>query len=156
MMKHNRNRGQMRVVEVILASFIIIAALSFVNFLAISPTSPKYEAAELEKLGYSVLLNLDRQVILPRFVYGAEWENLTAALRVSLPLDVYFNLTVYDLNGKGINDKGISYGEVSVFATSKNVASVTYGLAGYPIKINATHYKTSYDPRVLILQLVRG
>ena len=155
MTKHNRNKGLMRVIEVILASFIIVVALSFVNFLAIVPTSPKYEATELEKLGYNVLLDLDKQVILPRCVYNAEWENLTVALRVSLPLDVYFNMTIYYLNGTEINNRRISYGENSAFANSMNVASVTYGLAGYPIKINATQYEANYDPRILSLQLTR-
>jgi hypothetical protein len=152
----NGNKGQMRIVEVILASFVIVFALSFANILAIVPTSPKYEATELEKLGYNVLYDLDKQGLLPRFVYNGEWENLTAALRVSLPLDVHFNMTIYYLNGTKVAHKLIFYGDVTTFITSKNVASVTYGLVGCPIKINATHYQASYDPRILILQLTRG
>jgi hypothetical protein len=141
---------------VILASFVIVFALSFANILAIVPTSPKYEATELEKLGYNVLYDLDKQGLLPRFVYNGEWENLTAALRVSLPLDVYFNMTIYYVNGTKVAHQQIFYGDITTFAISKNVASVTYGLAGHLIKINATQYEANYDPRILILQLTRG
>jgi len=152
----NGNKGQMRVIETILASFVIIFALSFVNIFAVAPTSPKYEATELEKLGYNVLHDLDKQGLLACFVYYEEWDNLEAALRVTLPLDVYFNMTVYDLNGNKVNDIPVCYGDPETFATSKVVASVTYGLTGSPIKINATQYQANYDPTILNLQLVRG
>ena len=138
--------GQMRVIEVILASLVIVFALSFANLFAVTPTSPKYEVTELEKLGYNVLYDLDKQGLLPRFVYSEDWSNLKAALRISLPIDVYFNLTVYDLNRTQINDTPIFYGDASAFENSKNVASVTYGLVGHD----------SYNPRILVLQLVRG
>ena len=156
MMKNRRNTGQVRVVEVILASFMIMIALSFVSFFAVNPESSSYEPAELEKLGYSVLLDLDRQLVLPSFIYGAEWGNLTAAIRVCLPVNVYFNLTVCGLDGIQINNLRISNGENSVFASSKNIASVTYGLTGFSEKVNGTQYNMNYDPRILILQLVRA
>ncbi len=155
-MKANDNKGQMRIVEIILASFVIIFALSFANILAITPTSPKYEATELQKLGYNVLHDLDDQELLARFVYNREWDNLKAALSVLLPLDVYFNLTVYDLNVTKLNDVGIFYGNLQALTTSKNIASVAYGLVGYSTRVNATYYQSSYDPRILVMQLTRG
>jgi len=147
----------MRVIETILASFIIVFALSFANILAITPTSPKYEVTELEKMGYNVLHDLDKQGLLARFVYNEEWDNLKAALRVMLPLDVYFNMTVYDMHGIEVNDATIFYGGSETFTTSKNIASVTYGLIGYPKRNETTgNYQAIYDPRILILQLARG
>jgi hypothetical protein len=148
--------GQMRVVEVILASFVIMFAVTFANIFAITPTSPKYEATELQKLGYNVLHELDDKGILAYFVYEEQWENLTAALRVLLPLDVYFNLTVYDLKGAKINGLEILYGKRETFTFSKNIASVTYGLIGYIKGVNSTYYQAIYNPRILIMQLVRG
>jgi hypothetical protein len=156
------NKGQMRVIETILASFIIVSALSFVNIFAITPTSQKYEVTDLEKMGYSLLHDLDQHGLLARFVYNGEWdnrewENLKAALRVSLPLDVYFNMTVYNLNYTKVTNATIFYGDPEIFATSKNVASVTYGLIGYPKRNQTTgNYQAIYDPRILILQLARG
>jgi len=151
-MKATANKGQMRVVEVILASFIIMFAITFANIFAVTPTSPKYGATELEKLGYNALLDLDKQGLLTAFVYRKDWNNLTAALKVVLPMDVYFNLTIYYLNGTIVNkEKQIFYGNIETFFTSKNVASVTYCLSGY-----YTKGKAIYDPRVLVLRLVRG
>ncbi|MEM1551195.1 MAG: hypothetical protein QXH03_00805 [Candidatus Bathyarchaeia archaeon] len=143
--------GQMRIVEVILASFVIIFAIFFVNIMAITPTSPKYEVTELEKMGYNVLYDLDKQGLLATFVYAENWSDLQAALRVLLPLEVHFNLTIYYINGTVANASPIFYGSLDTFYTSKNVASITYGLCGY-----STTSKAVYDPRILVLQLARG
>lgn len=152
----NKNKGQMRVLEAILASFIIIVALSFVNFFAVNPSSQKYEASDLEKSAYNALHDLDLQGLLARFVYNEEWENLTAALSVVLPSDSYFNLAVKDLNGVTINDVPISYGDNSIFEKSKAVSSVTYALVDFPSKIAPFGSNSNYLPRLLSLQLVRG
>ncbi len=153
MIRIKHTKGQMRVIEAILASLIIVASISFANVLATIPTSPKYELTELEKLGYNVLHDLDKQGLLPRFVYNRQWGNLTAALGVSLPLDVYFNLTIYHLDGTRVSHPLIVYGGGETFKTSKNIASVSYGLIGL---YNGTTCQADYDPRTLILQLARG
>lgn len=147
MRKASNKRGQMRIIEALLASFIILFAITFVNIFATTPTSQTYEAGELEKVGYNVLHDLDEKNLLPRFVYNQEWPNLTAALMVSLPTDVYYNLTVYDLEGNIINPASIKYGSSQVFSESTHVASVTYIIPGY---------QSHYDPKILVLQLVRG
>lgn len=139
--------AQMRVIETILASFIIVFALSFVNMFAIVPTSPKYELTDLEKMGYSALHDLDQNGLLASFIYNEEWENVTAALNVMLPVDLYFNMTVYDLDGTVVNNAKIFYGDQETFGASNNIASVTYVLVGYG---------ATYKPRILILQLARG
>ena len=166
-MRRNRGtKGMMRIVEVIMALFIMVFALSFANLLSITPASPKYEATELEKLGYNVLHDLDKQGLLSRFVYGIngvpEWSNLTAALRVNFPLNVYFNLTVSQLDKvfdgdmtnftyPQVNPSPIVYGENDTFLLSNEVASITYTLVGYP-----TQSQYVYSPRILTLELSRG
>lgn len=145
------NKGQMRVIEVILASFIIVFALSFANILAVTPTSSKYVATELEKMGYNALFDLDKQGLLASFVYNKKWADLYAALRVLLPSEVHFNLTIYYLDGTKANDATpIFYGDANTFSASKNIASVTYSLSGY------SENKIQYDPRILVLQLATG
>jgi len=140
-------RGQMRVVEAIMASLIVVFAVAFIDLFAVTPVSPKYESSELEKIGYNVLHDLDEERLLARFVNNAEWANLTSALAASLPTDVYFNLTVYDVAGRVVNSQPIGYGTSRVFSNSTYVASVTYVVPGYQLV---------YRPRVLVLQLVRG
>lgn len=141
------SRGQMRVVEAILASLIVIFAVAFLYVFAAAPYSQTYETGDLEKIGHNVLHDMDEQRLLARYVYNSEWVNLTAALMVSLPTDVYFNLTVCDINSVPINPVLIQYGAPQVFASSKAVASVTYVVSSY---------KMNYNPRILVLQLVRG
>ena len=140
-------RGQMRVIEAIMASLLIVFAVVFVDLFAVTPVSPKYESGELEKIGFNVLHDLDEQELLSRFVGNGEWANMTLALAASLPTDVYFNLTVYDTVGNVVNSVPICYGTSRVFSNSTYVASVTYVVPGY---------RMLYRPRVLVLQLVRG
>ena len=153
-MKNRNKKAQIRVLETILASFVMMVALSFVNIFATNPTSPKYEATELQKVGYNVLHDLDEQGLLARFVYNGEWNNLRAALRVTLPTDVYFNTTVYDLSNRKLDDATVFLGDSQIFTNSKNVVSVTYGLVG-STKVGAA-YQAVYDPRIVILWLTRG
>lgn len=153
-MRRLRNtKGQMRVVETILASFIIVGALSFVNFLAVSPTSSGYEMTDLEKMGYSALIDLDQQGLLIPLVYNQRWSDLRTILKITMPNDVYFNMTIYTVSGLKLGselnstpDSQILYGDLATFSDAKNIASVTYCLVG----------ETDYDPRILVLQLSRG
>jgi len=146
MRKTKKTKGQMRLVEALLASFIILVAITFLNVFAVTPLSPTYEPSNLEKMGNNVLHDLDEKGLLCRFVYNEDWGTLTMALMVSLPPEIYFDLTVYYLNWTVINNETILYGDIEVFETSSYIASVTYIVPGYP---------TDYDPRILVLQLVR-
>ncbi len=145
--KANSSKGQMRVIEAIIASLIVVSAVMFLYAYAAVPSSQTYETSELEKIGHNILHDIDEQQLLTRYIYNSEWANFTAALTVSLPTDVYFNLTIYDINGNTINHPLIQYGSSQLFTTSKAVASVTYIVSGYQI---------DYNPRILVLKLVRG
>jgi len=140
-------KGQMRVIEAIMASLIVIAAVVFLYVFAAAPSSPPQEASELEKIGHNVLHDIDEQRLLARYIYNAEWTNLTAALLVSVPTNVYFNVSIYDINGRPISHPLMQYGNQQFFTTSKATASVSYIVPGYLL---------SYNPRILVLQLVRG
>jgi len=146
MRKTKKTKGQMRLVEALLASFIILFAITFLNVFAVTPLSPTYEPSNLEKMGNNVLHDLDEKGLLCRFVYNEDWGTLTMALMVSLPPEIYFDLTVYYLNWTVVNNETILYGDIEVFETSSYIASVTYIVPGY---------QTGYDPRILVLQLVR-
>ncbi len=149
-------KGQMRIIEVIFASLIVVFALSFVGIFAAVPASTTYEVTNLEKMGYSLLQDLDQNGLLAKFVYIEDWESIRAALSVSLPLDVYFKLTIYDWGRTKVYGT-ISYSPLGTFETSKNVASVAYSLVGYPIIVGGINsYQATYNPRILILQLARG
>jgi hypothetical protein len=135
-------KGQMRVIETILASFVVVAAIAFMNTMAINPPSPRYVASDLEKLGYNVLNTLNEQGLLSRYIYDREWNTLEAALRVSLPADVYFNLTIRD--SSFYQEASIVYGGDNLVA-SNSAGSLIYILSG----------ADDYDIRILSLQLAR-
>ena len=144
------SNGQMRVIEVILSSLVILSAITFVNIFAILPSSPKYETSDLEKMGHNILHDLDKQGLLGRFVYNeTEWGELELALMIFFPPDVYFDLTIYDSRGTLINQNfAIQYGSPpQVFTASNSIASVSYIIPGQ---------QAEYNPRILVLQLVRG
>ena len=149
-MKNSKNnRGQMRVIETIIASFIIVAALSFVSIFAASPESLGYEMTDLEKTGYSALHDLDQHGLLTPLVYNGNFSDLRTILKITLPNDVYFNLTIYNLtNGRleSASDIQILYGDSDTFSDAKNIVSLTYCLVG----------ETAYDPKILVLRLTRG
>ena len=141
-------KGQVRVIETILAVTIVFAAVSFAGMFAVRPTSPGYEVTDLEKMGYSALHDLDQQGLLTPLVYDAKWSDLRTALKITLPVDVYFELKVYDLNWQQQNTQPqIIYGDSATFLNAKNVASVTYSLVGRG---------ATYSPRILVLQITRG
>jgi len=150
----------MRVIETILASFIILAALSFVNFFAVAPSSLGYEMTDLEKMGYSALHDLDQQGLLSPLVYNQRWSDLRTILKITMPNDVYFNMTIYNVYGLKLNSGSgsqILYGDSDTFSNAKNIASLTYCLVGIPKLNTITHaIEANYDPRILVLQLSRG
>lgn len=151
--------GQIRVIESVLASFILVSAMTFVSTFAVTPQSSTYEVGALEKLGHNALHGLDEEKLLSDFVYDqSEWSaNFTVALRISLPSDVYFDLKMYDLNGTLLNSNiPIRYGNPEVFNNSGSVASVTYCIAGYSRFDSTTGSQVKYEPKTLILLLVRG
>jgi len=151
------NRGQMRVIETILASIIVVSALAFVNTYAATPSSQIYEVTDLEKMGYDLLHDLDQHNSIVPLVYNEDWTNLQATLKLTLPIDTYFNLTICDITGSRINSKDIIYGDRITFETSKNTASVLYTLVGFSQKTAGTYSATAeYQPRILILQITRG
>lgn len=137
----------MRVVEAVMASLIVVSALTFLYFFAVTPSSQAYDTSELEKIGHNLLHDLDEQGLLARYVLKEEWVNLTSALLVSLPTNIYFNVSIYDTNYRSIGHPLIQYGDQQVFSSSPAVASVTYIVTGYG---------TSYNPRIIVLKLVNG
>jgi len=152
-MRMKNNQGQMRIIETILAAIIIASALFFVNFFSANPSASSYEVGDLEKMGYSVLLDLDQHGILTPMIYQPKWADLRTALKLTLPVDVYFNLTVYELHGTSlfkVDDDTIRYGDLTTFSNAnnaKNIASVSYSLVGT---------SEVYTPRLVVLQITRG
>jgi hypothetical protein len=80
-------------------------------------------------------------------------------LKITLPVDVYFNVVVYDPRSepwtKVNGNNQIMYGTEETFSSSKNIASVSYALTGYKSGAPGS-FSAQYNPRILVLQLTRG
>ncbi len=149
MRQRENSKGQMRVIETLLASFIFISALTFVNLFAAYPASPQYEVSDLERMGHAMLQDLDEKRVLSDFVYDkTKWEELKLSMLIFLSPDIYFNLTIYNINGSIINNETpLFFGEEDAFTSLDSITSITYVISSHD---------ALYDPRILILQLVRG
>lgn len=149
----NNNKGQVRLIETIISAFVILSALAFVSVYSVLPTSQEYETSDLERMGHNILHDLEENGILERFVYGTEndRENLMSTLMLFFPPDLYFDLGIHKMLEDGtlspVNQNPIRFGGSEVFQESNSTVSVSYILPGH---------KAAYDPRILILQLVRG
>ncbi len=71
------------------------------------------EEEPLGAMGMQALLRLDGNGTLGRWVDDGDWDQVERALRLSLPLGLSFNLTVYDEQGAVVNDRQISNGGLS-------------------------------------------
>ena len=151
----NNAKAQMRVIEAIISAFVILSAIAFVSVYTITPSSTEYETTDLEKMGHNLFHELNDRDELVRYIYGdeTEWMELTQALLMFFPPDMYFNLNIYSLDLTGnptvlVNqDSPIRFGTSEIFRDSNSTVSISYILPGHD---------SVYDPRILNLQLKRG
>ena len=151
-------KGQMRVIEAILASFVLIFALTFVNFFNVNTSSEKYEITDMNKMGYNILHDLDVQGLLAKYIYAGDWSNLRDAISVTLPVDVYFNITVLYLDYTPRTNSSMYYGKIDVLSNSEIISSVTYPVIGCANITTGFDFgaEANYDPSIVVLQLARG
>ncbi|MEM2916803.1 MAG: hypothetical protein QXN63_00395 [Candidatus Bathyarchaeia archaeon] len=102
------NKGQIKVMEAFLSVLLITSALTLSARL--SPT-PKTQSNEfLETMGWQTLTKLDEEGSLSQCINEKNWSKLREAVQILLPLEVSFNLTVFDEAMTPINDVPISNG----------------------------------------------
>jgi hypothetical protein len=112
-------RGQVRVIEAFLASMLILACLTLIPS---QSTSIQRSSISLDSAAENVLLSLDGDGQLGRFIDSRDWASLGSCLKAALPLTVWYNLTIYDSAGDCLNSYPICNGG----AVSNQVSSVTY------------------------------
>lgn len=114
------NRGQIRVIEALLAIFVIFSSLVISANLTVSQnTASDHDAASI---GSQALLKLDSDGSLGKCIDNGNWTALRDALNLVLPAGVTFNLTVYDEQMQQVNNAVISNGGFS----SQEIAFVEY------------------------------
>ena len=97
----------MRTIEVLIVILIITGAFISASFFAVLPWPRQVSPMNLRRLSYTTLELLDSNYDLSRAAFDTDnystWRDLQVALSASLPANVIYNLTVFDV---GINDGG--------------------------------------------------
>jgi hypothetical protein len=113
----------MRTVEVLLVIIILgaayVAASSFITLPSPSEVSP----VALNRLAFTTLLELDSRYDLSSAVFQTsnitEWGNLQVALSASLPPNMVYNLSVYNVNAA--SNGAPLYSSVASFSNAANL-----------------------------------
>jgi len=146
----------MRTVEVLLVIIIIIGAFMVTTQFAVLPAPREIFGTNLRELAVSTLQTLDARYNLSRIVFSDDldaWGALQKALSASLPPNVVYNLTVFNVNSAGgvvtyhlvrsisdaKGDLGVGSESASCLVTS---SKVTFGIT--PEKIGGEKPRTLY------------
>jgi hypothetical protein len=144
----------MRSVEILLVIIILTGAFIIASSFAVLPEPRQVSPVNLRRLALTTLQMLDSDHELSKVAFSddpADWSGLQVALSASLPPDVVYNLTVYNVTGGGSGSgvalymplKSVSNAEslgVSSDASSYFVASSNVTFAFTPEKIGTTLY----------------
>ncbi|MCW4021547.1 MAG: hypothetical protein NWF02_00075 [Candidatus Bathyarchaeota archaeon] len=92
----------MRTVEVLFVIMILLTSFTIATQFAVLPSATEAFGTNLDGLAQSTLETLDAKGVLSATVFNEDddvsWSALQKALSASLPVNVVYNLTVYDLS----------------------------------------------------------
>lgn len=107
----------MRTIEVLLIIIIIIGAFAIASFFAVLPSPRQISPVSLRRLALTTLETLDQDYDLSKAAFETNnvtlWSRFQIALSASLPPNVVYNLTVYE----------ISESEVSLYIAKKSISN---------------------------------
>jgi hypothetical protein len=94
----------MRTIEVLIVIIIITGAFIAASFFAVLPWPRQVSPVNLRRLAFTTLQMLDSNYELSRAAFETEnytiWGGLQVALSASLPPNIIYNLTVYEVTGE--------------------------------------------------------
>src|SRR3990170_3120427 len=94
----------MRTIEVLIVIIIITGAFIAASFFAVLPWPRQVSPVNLRRLAFTTLQMLDSNYDLSRAAFETEnytiWGGLQVALSASLPPNVIYNLTIYEVTGE--------------------------------------------------------
>ena len=132
-----------RTIEVLFVIIIIAGAFIAVSFFTVLPSPRQVSPINLRRLSFSTLQTLDSNYDLSRAAFDTDnstvWGGLQVALSASLPPNIIYNLTVYDVNDKD----GQVYNYVSSISNTENLGT-TNDLSTY--KVVSSNVTFNYTP----------
>jgi hypothetical protein len=112
------NKGVVRVIEAFFASMLVLGCLMLIPIQTPNTTPP----VDLSIKAQNILLSLDGDGQLGSIVNNHDWAALCSSIESTLPLTMWFNLTVYDSQMNELNSYPICNGG----QPSNQISSVTY------------------------------
>src|SRR3972149_3688525 len=93
----------MRTIEILIVIIIITGAFLIASFYAVLPWPRQVSPMNLRRLSFTTLQMLDSNYALSTAAFETDnntlWGELQVALSASLPPNVIYNLTIYDVSG---------------------------------------------------------
>ena len=135
----------MRTIEVLLVIIIISGAFVAASYFAVLPTPRQVSPINLSRLSLTTLQMLDSNYDLSKAAFEADdpaaLSHLQVALSASLPPNVIYNLTVYDVN----QESGLLYKPVANISNAQSLGLTsdvsTYTVASSNVTFNVTPQK---------------
>jgi hypothetical protein len=134
-----------RTIEVLFVIIILSSAFIAVSYFAVLPSPQEISPINLRRLSYTTLQMLDSEYGLSRATFetndSAAWGGLEIALSASLPPNILYNLTVYNINNEDseLYSKVASMSNIDNLAATNDVSSFT--VASSNVTFNVTPQK---------------
>jgi len=133
-----------RTIEVLFTIIIIAGAFIAVSYFTVLPPPSQVSPMNLRRLSFTTLQTLNSNYDLSNAAFQPDnaslWGGMQVALSASLPTNVVYNLTVYDVNG----DDGQIYNSVTSVANTQNLGA-TSDMSTYTVaSLNVTF---SFSPQ---------
>jgi hypothetical protein len=135
----------MRTIEVLLVVIIISTAFVAASYFTVLPPPRQVSPINLRRLSLTTLQMLDSDYDLSIAAFQTDnssiWGSLQIALSASLPANVVYNLTVYDISGQdgGVYTNVASMSNAESLYTTSDVS--TYTVASSNVTFNVTPEK---------------
>jgi hypothetical protein len=134
-----------RTIEVLFVIIILSGAFIAVSYFTVLPPPREVSPINLRRLSFTTLQTLDSNYDLSRAAFETDnstvWGGLQVALSASLPPDVIYNLTVYDVN----DGEGQLYNYVKSMSNTESLGVTndvsTYTVASSNVTFNVTPEK---------------
>jgi hypothetical protein len=134
-----------RTIEVLFVIIILSGAFIAVSYFAVLPTPKEVSPINLRRLSFTTLQMLDSDYDLSYAAFETDdpavWGRLQIALSASLPPNVVYNLTVYDINEQG----GQIYNYVASMSNAESMGGTndvsSYTVASSNVTFNVTPQK---------------
>jgi hypothetical protein len=135
----------MRTIEILFVIIILSSAFVTASYFAVLPSPKEVSPINLRRLSLTTLQMLDSDYDLSRATFQTEdattWNRLQVALSASLPANIVYNLTIYDVNDQG----GEIYSQVANFSNVEGTIGTSdvssYTVASSNVTFNVTPQK---------------